>query len=87
MGQPVSEFSAAYYELRLFAKKAGGGRWEASIKTPDGQFIKDQETYGFEDDAKSAAVDFGREYMQEMGDKRPPLEHVEWLPVSHAMSA
>lgn len=87
MGQPISEFAATYYELHLFVRKAGGGRWEAWIETADKRVIKDPDTYGFEDDAKSAALEFAQEYFhQQPGEERPLLEHVEWLPAAEAMS-
>jgi uncharacterized protein YegP (UPF0339 family) len=75
------QFRAAYYDWDLRVYKAENGEWALRLYAPDQLEIEGGETYRYEDDAKSEALQLVQTYFDQLQDTRPQLSSVEWFPL------
>jgi len=80
MEEPSEAFRATYYDWQLYVHRMDRGEWAIYLENADHLKIEGGETFRYEDDAKSEAIELAQVYFAQMEDTRPKLTTLEWSP-------
>jgi hypothetical protein len=79
LAETASKYQASYYDWALLVQKAETGEWHIQLQPPGEVAIEGEETFRYEDDAKSEVLALARKFLADLGDSRAALSHVEWI--------